>query len=111
MATTLTTVTRTARDFSRSAGRTINKARSHTSGALHRAASSVRKSSAKIDDLATGAAKGLDATASFVQDADFKRVYTGLRKFGQKHPTFALLAGAAVGFWAASTLNRMVRSD
>ena len=122
MATTLATVAKTARGFSRdarksvvafrrSAGKTIDRARDQTGGALHRAASSVRKSSARIDHLAIGAAKGLDATASFVEDADFKRLYTGLRRFGQKHPACTLLVGAAVGFWAASAVGRMVRSS
>lgn len=63
-----------------------------------------------MDDLARGAAKGLDATASFVEDANLKRVANGLRRFGQKHPVYSLLAGAAVGFWAASAITRVTRS-
>ena len=98
-------------DFGRTAGRKIHGAQHQTGGALHAAACSVRRSSAKIDNLAGGAARRLDATASFVEHASLKGFFTGLRRFGQNHLTAAMLAGAAIGFWAGSALGRAVQSD
>jgi hypothetical protein len=92
--------------FGRTAGRKIDEARDETGGALHRAASSVRRSSARIDGLARGAAKGLDATASFVKNCDLKTVSAGLRRFGRNHLTGALLATAAIGFVAGFAFSR-----
>lgn len=95
--------------FGRSAGQSIDVARNQTGGALHAAASSMRRSSAKIDEIATGAAERLDATASFVEDASFKGLFAGARQFGQNHLTLTLLAAAAAGFWAGSILSRATR--
>jgi hypothetical protein len=121
MATTFRTVGETARDLSRgakdsvvalgrSASRKLDKARDHTGGALHGVASSVRKGSARMNSFGTGAAKRLDATASFVEDVDFKGVVAGLRRFGQKHRTFTYLVAGAIGFWTGSALTRVARS-
>jgi hypothetical protein len=121
MATTLKDLASTAMDigrdvkdtvvqFGESAGRKIDDARDQTGGALHAAASSMRKGSAKIDVLAGSAAKKLDTTASFVEDANMKGLFAGARRFGQNHLTLTVLAGVAVGFWAASTLSRGVRA-
>jgi hypothetical protein len=117
MATTLKDLASTAMDlgrdvkdtvvqFGESAGRKIDDARDQTGGALHAAAASMRKGSAKIDVLAGSAAKKLDTTASFVEDANMNSLFTGVRRFGQNHLTLTLLVGAAVGFWAAATLGR-----
>lgn len=109
MATELKVVTATARGISRdvkdsmarlgrSAGSKFDAVRDHTGGALHAVASSMRRGSAKFDHLATGAAKRLDATASFVEDVDLKGLVAGMRRFGKNHLTLTLLAAAAVGF-------------
>jgi ElaB/YqjD/DUF883 family membrane-anchored ribosome-binding protein len=92
-------------DFGRSAGRKIDVARDQTGDALHAAASSMRRGSAKIDHLATGAAKRLDATASFVEDANLKGLIAGARRFGKNHLTLTLLVAAAVGFVAGVRLS------
>jgi hypothetical protein len=124
--TTLRTLTETAselgkdaresiEDLSRSAGRRLDEARDETAGALHTAASSVRKTgrqgSEAIDNLATGAADRLDATATFVEDHDLRDVYNGLRKFGRRHLTGSMVAAAAVGFLAGAALNRVAHSN
>ena len=93
-------------EFGRSAGRKMEEARDHTSGALHQAASSVRQGSARIDVLAAGAASRLDATASFVKDADLKGISASLRRFGRNHLTEVLIAAVAVGYLAGSAFNR-----
>jgi ElaB/YqjD/DUF883 family membrane-anchored ribosome-binding protein len=123
--TTLRTLTDTApelgkearesmEDLGRSAGRKLDQARDDTGDALHAAASSVRttgrKGSEAIDNLATGAADRLDATASYVEDHDLNDVVTGLRRFARRHLTGSLVAAAAVGFLAGSAISRATRS-
>ena len=123
--TTLRTLTDTAselgkeareslEDLGRSAGRKLDDARDDTADALHSAASSVRKTgrqgSEAIDNLATGAADRLDATATYVEDHDLRDAFDGLRKFGRHHLTGSLVAAATVGFFAGAALNRMAHS-
>jgi ElaB/YqjD/DUF883 family membrane-anchored ribosome-binding protein len=123
--TTLKTLTETAselgkeakksvEELSRSAGRSLDEARGETGGALHAAASSVRttgrRGSEAIDNLATGAADRLDATASYVEDHDLRGVLTSLRRYGRQHLTGSLVAAAAIGFLAGSTFGRMTHS-
>jgi hypothetical protein len=98
-------------EFVRSATGRIDTVRDQTGDALHAAASSVRKGSAKIDVLAGDAANRLDTTASFVKDADLKGLSAGLRRFGQSHLTFAVLVGAAAGLWVGLTLRRGTRTN
>jgi len=122
MATTLKEVAATAKEVSRdvkdsvahfgkSAGRTIDIARDQTGSALHSVASSMRKGSAKVDRFATGAAKRLDATASFVEDADLKGLAASVRRFGRKHLTLTVLVAASLGFLVGSALRGALRSD
>jgi ElaB/YqjD/DUF883 family membrane-anchored ribosome-binding protein len=101
-------------ELGRSAGRKFDDARDDTAGALHTAASSIRRtgrqSSAAIDNVTTGAADRLDATASYVEDHDLRVVFNGLRKFGRRHLTGSLMVAAAVGFFAGAALNRVANS-
>ena len=123
--TTLRTLTDTApelgkeageslEELGRSAGRKLDQARGDTGDALHSAASSVRttgrKGSEAIDNLATGAADRLDATASYVEDHDLREVFTGLQKFGRRHLTGCLVAAAAIGFLAGSAISKATHS-
>ena len=123
--TTLKTMTETAselgkeakesiEELGRSAGRKLDKARDETGEALHTAASSVRTTGRQgceaIDDLATGAADRLDATASYIEDHDLRNVFIGLRRFGRRHLTGSLVAAAAIGFLAGSALRRATHS-
>jgi len=98
----------------RSAGRRLDEARDETGGALHSAASSVRttgrRGSEAIDNLATGAADRLDATASYVEDRDLKGVVTDLRRFGRRHLAGSLVAAAVIGFLAGSAFRRVTHS-
>jgi ElaB/YqjD/DUF883 family membrane-anchored ribosome-binding protein len=123
--TTLRTVTETAaelgkearesiEELGRSAGRKLDEARDETGGALHSAASSVRRAgregSAVIDNCSTRTADRLDATASYIEDHDLGDAFTGLRRFARKHPTRSLVAAAAIGFLAGSAFRRMTHS-
>lgn len=119
--TTLKTVTESAtelgqeakqsvEELGRSAGRRLDAARTETGAALHTAASSVRATGRQgaeaLDNLATGAAARLDATASMVEDHDLRDALTGLRRFGRRHLAGSLVAAAAVGFLAGSAVRR-----
>lgn len=120
--TTLKTVTESASDLakeaqasmeemSRSAGKKLDEARDQTGSALHATASSVRatgrQGSEAIDSLATGTAKRLDATASYIEDHDLTGM---LRRFGRRHLTESLVVAAAVGFFAGSALRSATHS-
>lgn len=96
-------------ELGRSAGRELDEARDETAGALHAAASSVRRTgrqgSAAIDHLTTGAADRLDATASYVEDYELRDAFKGLRQFGRRHLTASLVVAAAIGFLAGTALT------
>jgi len=97
-------------ELGRSAGRKLDDARNDTAGALHTAASSVRSTgrqgSAAIDNIATGTADRLDATASYLDNHELNDVVNGLRKFGRRHLRGSLIFAAAAGFLAGVALLR-----
>ena len=101
-------------ELGRSAGRKLDDARDETAGALHTAASSVRRTgrqgSEAIDNFAAGAADRLDATASYVEDHDLQDVFNGLRRFARRHVTGSLVFVAACGFLAGAALNRVAHT-
>ena len=101
-------------ELGRAAGRKLDEARDETGAALHTAASTVRKTgrqgSQAIDNLASGAADQLDATATYVEDHDLRDALTGLRRFGRRHLAGSLVAAAALGFFAGSALSRVAHS-
>jgi ElaB/YqjD/DUF883 family membrane-anchored ribosome-binding protein len=92
----------------------LNDARNETAAAFHTAASSVRttarNSSEKIDELATGAAGKLDATASYIQDHDMKSVIASMRHFLRRHPTRSLIAASGIGFLAGFAVRQVTHA-
>ena len=123
--TTLRTVTDTAAELGKqaresieelgqSAGKKLDEARDETGGALHSAASSVRRAgrqgSAAVDNCSTRTADRLDATASYIEDHDLGDVFTSLKKFARRHLTGSLVAAVAIGFLAGSALSRVTHS-
>lgn len=98
---------RSAEKLARSASDSLDRTRDNTGDALHAAASSIRKSgreSAKtIGNLTNGTAKGLDATASYIEDHDLRGMLTG---FASRHPAPSLVVAVALGFFVGSALNR-----
>jgi ABC-type transporter Mla subunit MlaD len=99
-----------ARESVEEFGRKLDDAKDQTAGALHTAASSVRRSgrqsSAAIGNLAGGAADRLDATAAYVDNHELSDVFNGLRKFGRRHLAGSLVFAAAIGFLAGAALHR-----
>jgi hypothetical protein len=101
-------------DLSRSAGRKFDRARDETGEALHTAAASVRRTSRQgcdaIDNLAAGAADRLDASASFVEDQELEKAFTGVRRFASRHLALSMIVAVAIGFVAGSALCRSTHS-
>jgi hypothetical protein len=92
-------------------GAKVTATKDQAADALHAAASSVRatgrQGSEAVDNLATGAADRLDATASYVEDCDLRGVFAGFRQAVRRHPAGALMIATAVGFCAGSTIRRV----
>ena len=101
-------------ELSRSAARKFDRGIDQTGSALHSAASSVREKgrqgSEAIDSLAAGTADRLDAAASYIEDHRAADVFERVRRFALRHPTRTLLAAAAIGFLAGSTITRATHS-
>jgi len=101
-------------ELSRSAARKIDRGIDQTGSTLHSAASSVRdkgrQGSEAIDNLAAGTAARLDAAASYIEDQRAADVFERVRRFAHRHPTRTLLAAAAIGFLAGSTITRATHS-
>jgi ABC-type transporter Mla subunit MlaD len=95
-------------------GAKVTATKDQAADALHAAASSVRatgrQGSEAIDNLATGAADKLDATASYVDDHDLRGVFTGVRQAVRRYPTGSLVIATALGFCAGSAIRRMTHS-
>jgi hypothetical protein len=98
-------------EFVRSASGRIDTVRDQTGDALHVAAASVRKGSAKIDVIAGDAASRLDNTATFVKDVNLQDVSAGVRRFGQNNLTFTVLIAAAAGVWVGLALSLGTRAN
>ena len=100
----------TVDELAEATARKLDEARASSGGALHSAASSVRAAgrmgSDTIGNLSTGAADRLDATGSYVEDRELKGMFADLRRFGRRHLTASMLAAIAVGFFAASAINK-----
>jgi hypothetical protein len=100
----------TLEEIGKMPGRKLDEVREETAGALHAAASSVRRtgrrSSAAIDDFATGAAGRLDTAGCFVKDHDLKGVMKTLDRFGRSHLAISLTSAAVLGVLAGSALSR-----
>lgn len=94
-----------AQEFARAAGEKLEAARAGTGDALHRAASSVRKSSAAIENVAAGAADRLDATASYVEGWSANKALRGAGEFARNHMSGFLIAAAAIGFYAGTSMG------
>jgi hypothetical protein len=101
-------------ELGRSAGERLDEARDETGGALHAAASSIRATGRHgceaVGGIANNTADKLDATASYVEDHDLRRVYAGLRKIGRRHMAGSLAIAAGIGFLAGAALVRVAHS-
>jgi ABC-type transporter Mla subunit MlaD len=99
-----------ARESVEELGRKLDDAKDQTAGALHSAASTVRRTgrqtSGAIDDLATGTADRLDNTASYVDNHELSDAFHGLQRFGRRHLAESVICAAAIGFLAGAAFHR-----
>jgi ElaB/YqjD/DUF883 family membrane-anchored ribosome-binding protein len=85
----------------------VNDLGRETAENLHAAASSIRKGSKAIDDLAESAADRLDGAGSYVEKHNVKRTIGESRKLVRQHPTESLALAAGVGFVIGFAFRRL----
>lgn len=81
-----------------------------TAEGLHTAASSIRRGSKAIEDLAEGTAKKLDQAGSYVEDHDVKRAISESRKLVRRYPVESLVVAAALGFLTGFAIRRLTHA-
>lgn len=77
---------------------------------LHAAASSIRKGSKAIDDVAENTASKLDGVGSYVAKHNMKRAIGESRHLVGRYPVKSLVLAAGVGFLTAVALRRLTRT-
>jgi ElaB/YqjD/DUF883 family membrane-anchored ribosome-binding protein len=77
---------------------------------LHAAASSIRKGSRAIDDLAETAAGKLDGAGSYVEKHKVKRTIGESRKLVRQYPAELLAVAAGVGFVIGFAFRRLTHA-
>lgn len=78
-----------------------------TAESLHAAASSIRKGSKAIEDLAESTAGKIDGAGSYVEKHTVKRGIGESRKLVRRYPAESLLLAAAVGFLTGFAIRRL----
>ena len=78
-----------------------------TAESLHTAASSIRKGSKAIEDLAKGTANKLDKAGSYVEEHDVKRAIGESRKLVRQYPVESLVLAAGLGFLTGFAIRRL----
>jgi ElaB/YqjD/DUF883 family membrane-anchored ribosome-binding protein len=81
-----------------------------TAGGLHAAASSIRKGSKAIDDLAESTANKLDGAGSYVETHNVKRAIGESRQWVGRYPAESLLLAAGLGFVTGFAIRRLTHS-
>jgi ElaB/YqjD/DUF883 family membrane-anchored ribosome-binding protein len=77
-----------------------------TAGGLHAAASSIRKGSKAIEDLAESTANKLDGAGSYVEKHNVKRAIGESRHLVRRYPVESLVLAAGVGFLTGFSIRR-----
>jgi ElaB/YqjD/DUF883 family membrane-anchored ribosome-binding protein len=81
-----------------------------TAGSLHGAASSIRKGSKTIEDLAEGTAEKLDGAGTYVEKHNVKRTLAESRQLVRRYPAESLFLAAGVGFLTGFAVRRMTHA-
>jgi len=81
-----------------------------TAESLHAAASSVRKGSKAIEDLAESTANKLDGAGSYVEKHNVKRAVGETRQLVRRYPAESILVAAAVGFVTGFAIRRLTHA-
>jgi ElaB/YqjD/DUF883 family membrane-anchored ribosome-binding protein len=77
---------------------------------LHGAASSIRKGSRAIDNLAETTANGLDGAGSYVEKHTVKRTIAQSRHLVRRYPVESLVLAAGVGFLSGFAIRRLTHA-
>ena len=81
-----------------------------TAESLHAAASTIRKSSKAIEDVAKGTATKLDGAGSYIERHNVKRTIADSRQLFRRFPDQSLAVAAGVGFLAGFAIRRLTHS-
>ena len=87
--------------------RQVDELGRETAGGLHAAASSIRKGSKAIEDLAESTANKLDGAGTYVEKHNLKRAIGESRHLVRRYPAESLLLAAGVGFLAGFAIRRL----
>ncbi|MGD1073804.1 MAG: hypothetical protein ABSB15_27140 [Bryobacteraceae bacterium] len=81
-----------------------------TAESLHGAASSIRRGSKTIDDLAESAAGKLDGAGTYVEKHNVKRTLAESRQLVRRYPAESLFVAAGLGFLTGFAVRRMTHA-
>jgi ElaB/YqjD/DUF883 family membrane-anchored ribosome-binding protein len=81
-----------------------------TAESLHAAASSIRKGSKAIEDLAESTANKLDGAGSYVEKHDVKRAIGESKRMVRRYPAESLALAGGVGFVLGFAIRRLTHA-
>lgn len=81
-----------------------------TAGHLHAAASSIRRGTKAIDELAGNTANKLDDAGAYVEKHNAKRALADSRRLVREYPARSLLVAAGAGFLAGVAVRHLTRA-
>jgi hypothetical protein len=81
-----------------------------TAGSLHAAASSIRKGSKAIEEVAESTASKLDGAGSYVEKHNVKRAIAESRLLARRYRVEALVLAAGVGFLSGFAIRRLTHA-
>lgn len=81
-----------------------------TAESLHAAASSIRKGSKAIENLAQNTANELDGAGSYVAKHDVKRAIGEARQLVRRYPVELLVLAGSVGFVTGFAIRRLTHA-
>src|SRR5688572_16275103 len=91
---------------------TVSRQRETAAGGLDRVASTLHDKAgsvpggAKVEQVAHKIATGMESTASYLRDHDFKDMGQDIVGIARRHPTEALLSALVIGFLAGRAMKR-----
>jgi ElaB/YqjD/DUF883 family membrane-anchored ribosome-binding protein len=88
----------------------LNDLGHETAESLHGAASSIRRGSKTIEDLAESTADKLDGAGTYVAKHNVKRTIAESRQLVGRYPAESLFIAAGVGFLAGFAMRRMTHT-
>ncbi len=97
-------------DFGRDAAGFVDHARKETAGGLHAAASSIRRGTKVVENLAESTAATLDEAGAYVRKHDLKRAVSDSRQLVRRYPGESLAIAAGVGFLAGIAIRRLTHT-